>query len=141
MTERKFKFFDTAPLEFYEHVLKGDTKNGNTKTVGILDEKNELTVTLHEDMVEIMGSEWTENQCRVVQLEVRPDAVNAPSDGLCRCQVQLWDTRKRTLIWMWERDLKYMNLECADDLLCQFFRHEELAKLLSRYGIVLTALQ
>ena len=134
---KEFKIYNMAPCMFYQHVMKGTL--GHTKMKRRLDSQKELTVTLHESTVKIVGYDWTADQYKVVQLEVRPDADNYASNGLCQCRVEFWDVHTRTLSWVWKRDLRYENMEDADDLLRQFFQPSELARFLLRYGVVLDA--
>jgi hypothetical protein len=76
------------------------------------------------------------NQRITVALKVKPDAVKDSKTGFCWCKVEFRHAHTHTPLWVWRRRMAY-ELEDVEDLLNQFFKYEELTKLLLRYGITL----
>jgi hypothetical protein len=134
MQIKKFRFYDMAPYLFYQDVLKGDVDQPTM--VREWDDGKKLTITLHERHVRIEEHEWTANHRKVVTLKVTPDAAHYSTNGFCQCTMEVCDINTHELVWSWKKYLKY-EMEDVDDLLRQFFKPEELAGLLLRYGIIL----
>ena len=129
----RFTIYDEAAFLFFQEVLMGNKSQPTMERK--MDGHTELTVTLHTSMVEIVGHDWTADHCKVVRLNITPDAVKHSTDGRIQCQVDIFDAHTRTLTLTWKKNFTYEDLENADDLLGRFFRPEELEQCLSRYGV------
>jgi hypothetical protein len=135
MPGKKFHIYDESVCQFYRQVLNTDIKG--TEGTRVLEGGQTLAVALHSELVLISGTvQECANQRITVALKVKPDAVKNSTHGYCWCKVEFRHAHTHTPLWTWRRCLAY-ELEDVDDLLNQFFKYEELAKLLLRYGITL----
>ena len=136
---KTFHIYDESVCHFYRHVLNADIKGNIKGTEGtrVLEGGQTLTVTLHSEMVMITGTvQSCANQSITVALKIKPDAVKNSTHGFCWCKVEFRHPHTHTPLWTWRRCLAY-EMEDVNDLLHQFFKYEQLAKLLTRYGIML----
>jgi hypothetical protein len=135
MPGKKFHIYDESMCQFYRHVLNTDIKG--TEGTRVLEGGQTLAVSLHSELVLITGTvSGCADQRVTVALKVKPDAVKDSRNGFCWCKVEFRHAHTHTPLWTWRRRLAY-ELEDVNDLLNQFFKYEELAKLLLRYGITL----